>query len=842
LAVLNADIRPSNCKRLNFLVEGLQVDCSRRELKSCRWQILLSRLPTLNNYWHTFSDYSPYLPRTNKKGCYVMPDRRLTPRILATELTISNWIQQELFGATQAVRIPQLILGEQAALSPLMKKSGKIDLLEAGLRFLNFDKGTIKEVLGVVETAKNFASSVGDVISAAKTAKLILEHLDVLEAPEDVNLRLDRLEAEMTRLFQEQEYMRQTTETRGWKTVCQTAYSALYQYLRAPSPQNADNLNNVTQDLDQAILAMLDSENWIPFHPQRHSRYRAGWNQLGGRRRPLDNTQDHYVLSNGFTSAPLMNLTPESYLAALSSSSRLDDLAKSSRIWDPSHYVLILIEALRLRLEISTAIEPLYRSTAVYHNTLSEISNALTVFATRWRDNIVVQNPLAGMFRHLSLNFPGLPIGHPVFGHLLLNSRGLPIGAFDPVFGISSESFFRGFYSYCKPGIGARGYDDSDPCQGLPTYITNVEQAIAATLLEHGKAIDRVLRSTGALPLLELASLYQKMANPSTVTQIVDLTSATLHWTRPIDRVLAQLDPKHFWHVGTESIRLEERLAKYARDPQKSYTGDRYATDLGRKFSFNLARRATRSGVQLGFELKIGNKSWNLIEFSKYPPNGTAVDWFPTELIEETVEYQGDICDCVQERHLSLKEEAESAKGDSIRLFSSGELGSRTFVNSRRGRIKFRIKIQIESFPNSHYGTYLGRANVEILPMPDDSSDAAVLGVCVVETILDSNDQELVREADRMAVDLIPSYIVLGKDFFADYDEAYRRMLKAVLELRHQFPLKDLWKNIPTKVDRDPLFNPRIIAQDVDLAAKILDLAAQDPEMSLELGQFVIPR
>jgi len=93
-----------------------------------------------------------------------------------------------------------------------------------------------------------------------------------------------------------------------------------------------------------------------------------------------------------------------------------------------------------------------------------------------------------------------------------------------------------------------------------------------------------------------------------------------------------------------------------------------------------------------------------------------------------------------------------------------------------------------------------------------------------------------------MTVHLIPSYIVLGKDFFVDYRDAYGRMLGAVAEMRHQFPLKDLWNNVPTKVDRDPLFNSGIIAQEVALAERILELAAQDPEMNLELGQFVIPR
>jgi hypothetical protein len=750
---------------------------------------------------------------------------------------IGNGIQQELFSARQAVRIPRPSpVGAQPVSSPLMKQSGKIDFLEEGLRFLNFDKKTIEEVLGVVEKTKNFASSVGDVISAVNTAKSILQFLGVLETPEDLSARLDRFEHEITRLFQEQEDMRQSQKAIEWRTVCQTAGSALHDYLLTPSPQQASDLNDKTLLLDQAILTMLDSTNWIPFHPQRHWRYGRGWNALGSPRRPLDNTQEYFVLSNGFASASLMNLTPESYLSALNSSSRLDAPAQERKIWDPSYYVLILIEALRLRLAISTAIEPLYRSTAAYHNILSEISKNLTLFATRWRDNIVIHNPLAGMYWDL----PNLALFGPQLR--LVDYQGLPIGAFDPVFGISTESMFRGFDTYCrKPAIdiGARGYNDDDPCQGYPCLIANRDQAIAATLLEHGKATDRVLRSTGALPLLELASLYQKLANPSTVTQIVDLTSASPYW--PISGAAPLLiDPKPFRHVGSATIRLDQ-LAKYASNPQKSYTGDRYASELRRKFSFNLARRATRSGVQLGFELKIGNKSWKLIEFSKYPPMGTAVDWFPTELIEETVEYQGDVYDCVQDRHLSLKEEAAFEKQGSD-WFGSGELGSRVFVNLRRGRLKFRIKIQTETLPGSDYGTYLGRANVEIVPLPDESSDAAILDVRVEETILGSDSQAWVREADRMTVHLIPSYIVLGKDFFVDYRDAYGRMLGAVAEMRHQFPLKDLWNNVPTKVDRDPLFNSGIIAQEVALAERILELAAQDPEMNLELGQFVIPR
>ena len=773
-----------------------------------------------------------------------MPDRQLNPFVSANQRLAPSGLQQALARGLRNAASPLEIPVSLSSTQPHLIKSAKVNYLEEGLRFLKFDQGTIDRILETVSTTATFAAGVGDVVSFVSTVKSLLEYFGLLEKPEDLLQRLDRFQGVIEHLFQEQEDQRQRLEASKWKVDCHLAGTALYDYFLTPSPQRADDLIEKTRDLDSALLAMLDAAKTIPFNEKRHWFYGKKWNERASRRRPLDNSVEFCVSGFNSASANLDNLRLDEYLVALNSSRRLDAPAEEGRVWDPSSYILFLIEGLRLRLLISTAIEPLYRSTSTFHSKLDKIGTDLALFATRWKDSLVIINPLAGMY----------PDKLNAVKWWLLSNEGLPIGAFDPVFGISSTVPFLGFETYYTINdvignvldgrfpfdIGARGSNDTDP--GYPLFITNRDQAIQTTLLQHGKAIQSVVKSTGASYLMELAGIYNKLAKPTSVSQVIDLTSAAAYWPKSTPMLV---DPKPFESLGPVSIKMEQ-LAKYARDPAKVYAGDRYATKLGKTFMFNLARRATHSGVQLGFDLrigdvKIGSKSWTLIPFSKHPPMGTSVDWFPEEVIEETVEFSSDVFDCVQDRHLSRKEEDTFEKEGSGWL-TTGDLASRVFVNLRRGRLKFRIKITTESLPGSDHATYLGRAVVEILPLPDEAVDAAILDVRVMETILDVDGQELTREADRMTVHLIPSYIILGKEFFDDYRDAYQRMLGAVADLRRQFPLKDLWNHVPKKVDRDPLFNSAIVAQEIAIGLKILDLASQDTDMNRELGQFLVPR
>jgi hypothetical protein len=269
------------------------------------------------------------------------------------------------------------------------------------------------------------------------------------------------------------------------------------------------------------------------------------------------------------------------------------------------------------------------------------------------------------------------------------------------------------------------------------------------------------------------------------------------------------------------------RLRLFSPAPERTYTGARFALRGWKEFNFRMPRRAEQSGVRLGYVLRVGDKKIPLMNFA------TAADRaggdFPEAAIEQDFEIETKVYDCYQSSHVSSSGENQFEREGRI----AG--AERLFLNERDGRANFKVNVSFVPFQGGDPAAYAGTVKVTIMALePETFPDALILSVMVFEKRVggDFAPEEVI--ADSMTVHLVPTYVVLGADFFADYYAAVAQMAKTVKEIdRKAIPQREVPHGPP---DPDPAWQMRARAIEVERGLdRVQDVLAQRNDLALEI-------
>jgi hypothetical protein len=428
-----------------------------------------------------------------------------------------------------------------------------------------------------------------------------------------------------------------------------------------------------------------------------------------------------------------------------------------SAIWDPGYYVDMLAGCLTDRMLLVAVTEPAFRSTNYDRRALENLLSGLTAFLNKWRSSLIVANPLVGLNGGGHLQHPNVEA-----------PLGVPIGAVDPVTGIS---FFNSFW---MAGNTISTWEASIEAKGSADYSEAKDPALAykRAIDLQPRLLEAAIRASGIGRLAEFrARLQDVLARYTTGSDFVDLPNATFDLVQ-MNGPAAQVENVNLGFIG-----------KYSKHPDKQYQGTRYTQTLEKHFRFAMALRADVSLVQLGYRMEIGNRSIPLIPFSVAPGDGAAVTRFPTQPISQEIRIDDfPIYDVYQSSLFSEADEdrfegAEPPPGPWYAIQPKVFPGERIFLNERRSPIALKVDVTFETDYNNPAQPFVGHANVTIRNIdPAAFPGGIILPVAVYETRVGPNDEPEEVPADSMTIHIVPSFLVVGREYFTDRREGLETM------------------------------------------------------------------
>ena len=161
-----------------------------------------------------------------------------------------------------------------------------------------------------------------------------------------------------------------------WRTDLDIVNNAVKNALVSRSEMNLDKLQGEIKDrLDKDLLKMLDpGQANISFG-------RSGYG--------YQPSASHWIDA---CASPYMTLTDGTKL-----NYREPWMELQGTIWDPGHYIDILLRALIDRIQLVTVTEPAFRSTFYDMPILRKILDGLTSFINKWRASLIIADPLIGL-------------------------------------------------------------------------------------------------------------------------------------------------------------------------------------------------------------------------------------------------------------------------------------------------------------------------------------------------------------------------------------------------------------------------------------------------------------
>ena len=661
--------------------------------------------------------------------------------------------------------------------------------LSKTLQFLKFTPSEQEVLFNVIGSTINIAAGIVSIVGAVGAAIDLMKKLGILSPAEDpVQAALKQIGQRVEQIYgylAAQERRGLYDQALGWRVHGDDARNAVMNAKTSRSAGNMLQLANRASELNQAVLQMLGAGR-IAF---LRAVYGSPW--------WVPYAQTPYMKTAG--GAPVNYRDPGQDLQA--------------EIWDPGHYLDVLVRSLQDRIAVVMTLEPAFRSTGYDRAVLRQIADGLMGFAHTWRASILVADPV------FALN-PGGDMRSPEMGA----PPGVPIGAVDPVTGISSfipqwSGFTVEFERTSYPGQAWGGVWDE-------SRATDPAAALAAINAVHTAAVDSVVRACGVEKMLRLSQRIHELASPPQGSDFVRLPNATFR------RPLLGLDQ---WGMvngnqaapGTPVVVDLGRLRLFSPAPDRTYKGTRFSLPGKKAFTFTMPRRAEQSGIRLGYVLEIGGKKIQLMTFA------TAADQsggnFPEAEIKLDVEITTHVYDCFQSAPVSLAGENEFERNGRI----AGT--ERLFLNERVGQAKFQVGVSFLPFKGGDPSAYAGEVQVSIEALePDTFPDAVILQVMVLETRvgLDFAPEEVL--ADAMTVHLIPTCVVLEADFFTDYHAAVAHMAKTVKELdRKSIPQREIPHGPP---DPDPAWRVRARALEVERGLdRVQDALSQQNILAQEI-------
>lgn len=713
-------------------------------------------------------------------------------------------------------------------------------LVKDGLEFLKFSPESLKDTYDTIKSAIKITSGIVSVVGAFSSIVDLAQSLGILrpeksEQEKKINRMADQIAAIYDYLLRK-EADTQVIQASTWRSSFRRTQSSTYNATTVSRGNNIlQSLYNETLELDEKLDEMMSWGGTITFastsynqHPQFPTWL---WNWLNAAK---------YPFMTSIARGAAFDYTPQRDLR--------------DNIWDPGYFIDVLVDAIHARVAALVALEPAFRSTGTDRQRLQDIAAYLGHFIQAYRDNLWVAMPSAG----ITPAWPGKRgiLRNPYSGDLAAD--GIVLGVFDPVTGASNVSTWKGLdarndtaWAWDVPG-NHENLDVSldniggDPRQFLdkfkvqnpyePSWVPDYASALDAATSEQARRLTELLPQTLIGKLSELRETIVTLSQPPVGSEFVDCTEPTFHLLGIRTLVLPYL-----------TVDLG-RFKQYSPDPAKTYAARRIGQRIEKKFRFRIAKRADFSGVQLGYRISIngltrageitdGAELQRLLTICEYDQDDGDTVFTP---LETPITLRVEKYDCIQRFPLnSSQEEAYERDGHA-------PVGDRILLNPRVGNATLNLRVDYleDQGPMVHW------QEVEVTlqtPAGLDGDDLAsyVVGVQVWETHMGLVSGEEVL-ADHVATTIIPSFLLVGQDFFDDLYRAMMNMIKAKVhaELEIRKSWRDLLDELPTQPFPDPQYGflrPTLLAEH---SLNFLDaaLATNHPEVIRAIRRYEPPQ
>ncbi|MCH5375582.1 MAG: hypothetical protein JJ992_16550, partial [Planctomycetes bacterium] len=277
--------------------------------------------------------------------------------------------------------------------------------LSKALAFLKFTPAEQETLFNVIGSTINIAAGIVSVVGAAGAAVDLMKKLGILGPAEDpVQTMLKQIGQRVEQIYgylAAQERRGLYNQALAWRTHGDDARNAVVNARTSRSAENLEQLANRASELNLSILQMLDT----------------GMGRIAFLRSVYGNPW--WV---AYAQTPFMKTA-----AGASINYRDPGQDLQAEIWDPGHYLDVLVRALQDRIAVAMTLEPAFRSTGYDRAILRQNADGVMRFAHAWRGSILVADPVFALNAGGTLRSPEM--GAP---------PGVPIGAVDPVTGLSS--------------------------------------------------------------------------------------------------------------------------------------------------------------------------------------------------------------------------------------------------------------------------------------------------------------------------------------------------------------------------------------------------------------------
>lgn len=729
------------------------------------------------------------------------------------------------------------------SLQPLsgdVTQPGKSDDLPALKDVLTFLKFTPEETKNLVEAVQSTIKIVGGIVSVVGAVTSVVDlmtKLGVFGPQEDkTQVALAQIGSRLNQIYGylvQEEFKGLYLQAVEWRSARTNARNALRNAQISPTTSIVNDLVARTADLDTGINQMLDPANAnIAF-------LRSVYNYT-----PV-NIWPHWIDA---ATPPFMTRTDGQPINYADPAQELQ-----SRIWDAGHFIDVLFSSLAERMLVTVTIEPAFRSTAYDRDQLKRIVTGLTAFINAWRGAMLVASPSAGLNGGYPtpFNLPTLPMP----GQGLLQSPyrpqahnlgsmtappGIVLGAVDPVTGVAAwDPFWEAFdrlgsvtlndYGVFQEAWGG-GYDvvrAKDPAK-----------ALAAAEQQQAQMLDEVVGASGIVALMQLRTQLQLAASEVTGSEFAQLPNALFRLVK--SGINFDGSPVFALRRGpVESVDLGQ-LTPFAVDPTKKYDGTRYFQETEKIFRFRMAQRTRRTQIQLGYRLRIGETDIPLVPFSRGGYLDSNVTPFPTEPIAVEVHETTQVYEVRQSQVFSYEQEDLFEAGEPLPTspWSLPGWKGRLFIDKRIGDVAFAVDVRFEH--DSTGQQYTGDAIVTIRNLEPEKFPAGyILPVTVFETHMDGSDPPQPSEyvADSMTIHMVPSFLVMGRDFFDAYWETLNFLAKTVKGINDRFKIHEGVRQL-TRPNPDPAWAVQRQAQEATALVNVIDaVRIAQPEAVAEVIQ-----
>ncbi|GAA2742013.1 hypothetical protein [Kitasatospora cinereorecta] len=604
--------------------------------------------------------------------------------------------------------------------------------LSTTLQVLKFDPEDVvkyHKILGsVINFATGIAWGVGAVLTVASVLKTVFGDKEdaTRKQLESISERVDQIYGYLAHA-ERQGLHREAVE---WRGTLDKVRNAVNNARISRSPSNLDELVRLKGEIDGNLALMLDPGNGVI------SFQRAAYGYVPA--------SSHWI---DCCASPYMTLTDGTPLNYKDPAQEL-----RSEIWDPGHYIDVLLNSLTDRLMLLATTEPAFRSTGYDLTQIKNLISKLGEFILRWQNAIIVADPVVGING-----------GRQLLNPLDRVPPGIVVGAVEPVVGVAFyEPYWAGFpvTTTWHGSILAKGQPDetkaADPAVALARAVDLQSQLTRGALAASGIGRLKELRAR-LQDLLAWTSVGSDFVNlPDPTFTLVDLQGPA-----PV------METVDLGFVGT-----------YSKHPGRKYEGLRYTQTFEKHFRFDMPLRTDRSLIQLGYRMEIDGQNIPLTTYSVTPPEGHA-DRFPTQPVSVEVQHpEGTVYDVYQSDIFTSWDEDQFEGGDVIDPKEALALvhgwpfvkPERLFLNERQGPVAFTVDVSFSADLTSPDQPFVGHTDVIVRNLdPERCRDGAILDVRVYERrVIDESGGTDEFLADTMTIHLVPSFLVLGADYFDD--------------------------------------------------------------------------